>query len=249
MTYLRADVGLSELDAGWLGRRSRPEASAHSDEERLRRSRELGGAYPYEMDFSTHALIAAPGLGALFGLGAEDAVTYDNVVARIHPDDHPWVKAAHQHALRTGGAYEQEYRVLLPDGSDRWLMARGEVLHDEQGQATGLGGILIDITRRKHAEIALAESEEFTRRLLASSTDCIKVLDFDARLRFMSEGGMRVMEVDDFSRIEGCRWTDFWQGPAAEAARAAVEAAKAGGTGRFEGTARRWLARRGGGTW
>ena len=114
-------------------------------------------------------------------------------------------------------------------------MARGEVLHDEQGQATGLGGILIDITRRKQAEIALAESEEFTRRLLASSTDCIKVLDFEARLRFMSEGGMQVMEVDDFSRIEGCRWTDFWEGPAAEDARAAVETAKAGGTGRFRG--------------
>ena len=125
--------------------------------------------------------------------------------------------------------------MVLPDGGTRWLMARGEVLHDEQGQATGLGGILIDITRRKQAEIALAESEEFTRRLLASSTDCIKVLDFDTRLRFMSEGGMRVMEVDDFSRIEGCRWTDFWEGTAAEDARAAVEAAKASGTGRFRG--------------
>lgn len=201
----------------------------------MRRSRELGGAYPYEMDFSTHTLIAAPGLGALFGLGPDEEISYDSVVAHIHPDERARVEAAHQHALRTGGAYEQEYRVVLPDGSTRWLMARGEVLHDERGRATGLGGILIDITRRKQAEIALAESEEFTRRLLASSTDCIKVLDLDTRLRFMSEGGMQVMEVDDFSRIEGCRWTDFWEGQAAAEARAAVEAAKSGGTGRFRG--------------
>jgi PAS domain S-box-containing protein len=235
MTNAPADTSASLSASTNVVRLRRPQVAAHSNEERLRRSRELGGAYPYEMDFSTHTLIAAPGLGTLFGLGEEDAITYDNVVARIHPDDRPRVKAAHQHALRTGGAYEQEYRVVLRDGSTRWLMARGEVLHDELGQAKGLGGILIDITRRKQAEIALAESEEFTRRLLASSTDCIKVLDFEARLRFMSEGGMRVMEVDDFSRIEGCRWTDFWEGPEAEDARAAVEAAKAGGTGRFRG--------------
>jgi PAS domain S-box-containing protein len=235
MTDASADTSVSLSASTTVVRMRRPQVASHSNEERLRRSRELGGAYPYEMDFSTRTLIAAPGLGALFGLKENDAVTYDSVVARIHPDDRPRVKAAHQHALRTGGAYEQEYRVVLLDGSTRWLMARGEVLHDELGQATGLGGILIDITRRKQAEIALAESEEFTRRLLASSTDCIKVLDFEARLRFMSEGGMRVMEVDDFSRIEGCRWTDFWEGPAAEDARAAVEAAKAGGTGRFRG--------------
>ena len=226
MTNAPADTS-SPLSASTnVVRLRRPEVRAHSDEERLRRSRELGGAYPYEMDFSTHTLIAAPGLGTLFGLGPEDEVTYDNVVARIHPDDRPRVKAAHQDALRTGGAYEQEYRIVLPDGGHRWLLARGEVLHDEQGDATGLGGILIDISRRKQAEIALAESEEFTRRLLASSTDCIKVLDLDARLRFMSEGGMQVMEVDDFSRIEGCRWTDFWEGQTAKEAQVAVEAAK-----------------------
>lgn len=235
MTNAPADTSAPLSASTNVVRLRRPQVASHSDEERLRRSRELGGAYPYEMDFSTRTLIAAPGLGALFGLRAEEEVTYDSVVARIHPDDRPRVRAAHQHALRTGGAYEQEYRVVLPDGGIRWLMARGEVLHDEQGQATGLGGILIDITRRKQAEIALAESEEFTRRLLASSTDCIKVLDFEARLRFMSEGGMQVMEVDDFSRIAGCRWTDFWEGPAAEDARAAVEIAKAGGTGRFRG--------------
>lgn len=216
----------------------RSEAASHTTDERLRRSRELGGAYPYEMDFSTEVLIAAPGLGALFGLGPEVEVTYEAVVARIHPDDRQRVKAAHQHALRTGGAYEQEYRVVLPDGSERWLMARGEVVHDEHSAATGLAGILLDISRRKQAEIALAESEEFVRRLLASSTDCIKVLDHEAHLRFMSEGGMRVMEVEDFSKIEGCHWPDFWEGPAAEEALAAVEAARAGGTGHFRGFCR-----------
>ncbi len=101
-----------------------------------------------------------------------------------------------------------------------------------------------DAAQRTHAAIArraaereLRSSEEFNRRVLASSPDCIKVLDLDARLHFMSEGGMCVMEVDDFCSIQGTYWPDFWQGDDNANALAAVEAAKRGGSGRFQGFA------------
>jgi len=72
---------------------------------------------------------------------------------------------------------------------------------------------------------------------LASSADCIKVLDLDGNLIFMSEGGKQVMEVGDFNAIHGCPWPDFWQGSLRDAAMSAVETAKRGGTGRFQGPA------------
>jgi len=50
------------------------------------------------------------------------------------------------------------------------------------------------------------------RSLLASSDDCIKVIDLDGKLDFMSEGGQRTMEVSDFNAIRGCPWPDFWVG-------------------------------------
>ena len=81
------------------------------------------------------------------------------------------------------------------------------------------------------------EDSEFLRSVLASSADCIKVLDLDGKLIFMSEGGKKVMEVSDFNAIHGCPWPDFWQGPLRDAARSAVETAKQGGTGRFQGPA------------
>ena len=99
----------------------------------------------------------------------------------------------------------------------------------------GLSVYFRDATERKDAEAALRASEEFTRRILESSTDCIKVLDTDARLRFMSPGGLQVMEVDDFGAIEGCDWRDFWSGPDHEKAREAVTTALAGGSARFQG--------------
>ncbi len=81
------------------------------------------------------------------------------------------------------------------------------------------------------------DDSEFLRSVLASSADCIKVLDLDGNLIFMSEGGKNVMEVGDFNSIHGCPWPDFWQGSLRDAARSAVETAKRGGTGRFQGPA------------
>ena len=53
----------------------------------------------------------------------------------------------------------------------------------------------------------------------------------------MSDGGKRVMEVDDFGPLKGCPWPDLWTGEGNLEARRAVETAKAGGIGRFKGPA------------
>ncbi len=65
------------------------------------------------------------------------------------------------------------------------------------------------------------------RGVLASSNDCIKVLDLDAKVAFMSEGGQKVMEVSDFNAVAGCPWPDFWQGEGNVAAREAIASARA----------------------
>ena len=83
----------------------------------------------------------------------------------------------------------------------------------------------------------LVDNDDLLRGVLAGCGDCIKILDLDGRLQFMSEGGKRVMEVEDFGKLKGCPWPDLWTGLGNADARAAVEAAKAGGIGRFKGAA------------
>lgn len=105
------------------------------------------------------------------------------------------------------------------------------------GAVTGIFVEGHDITEMHLAQTALRKSEAFNQRVLASSDDCIKVLDLEARLTFMSEGGQRVMEVGDFNAIEGCPWPQFWQGQGNLDAKAAVAAAKAGQSAQFQGHA------------
>jgi two-component sensor histidine kinase len=83
----------------------------------------------------------------------------------------------------------------------------------------------------------LVGNDELLRGVLAGCGDCIKILDLEGRLQFMSEGGKRVMEVEDFSVLKGCPWPDFWADQGNEHAHAAVQTARTGGTYRFRGAA------------
>lgn len=77
----------------------------------------------------------------------------------------------------------------------------------------------------------------FVQAALASSDDCIKIVGLDGSLQYMTDGGRRVMEVDDFDAIKGCPWPDFWRDEGNRAAIAAIEAAREGRESRFTGYA------------
>lgn len=83
----------------------------------------------------------------------------------------------------------------------------------------------------------LVGSGDLLRGILSGCGDCIKILDLDGRLQFMSDGGKRVMEVEDFGALKGCPWPDFWAGDGNAQALAAVAEAKQGRTARFQNAA------------
>jgi formate hydrogenlyase transcriptional activator len=95
----------------------------------------------------------------------------------------------------------------------------------------------LDCLSRERAQLneALRSSEEFKSRLIACSRDCIKVLDLDARLLFMNQGGMQVLEICDLTPFLNNCWIEFWEGADRDKALAAIETARQGGVGRFTG--------------
>lgn len=90
------------------------------------------------------------------------------------------------------------------------------------------------VLERRRAEEEARETASFLQSVLAASTDCIKVLELDGRLSFMSEGGMKVMEISDFNNVRGCPWPDLLRDSGSDLAREAIEAAKRGETTHFE---------------
>ncbi|MET3924372.1 HWE histidine kinase domain-containing protein [Devosia sp. 2618] len=83
----------------------------------------------------------------------------------------------------------------------------------------------------------LVGNDALLAAVLSGSGDCIKILDLDGRLQFMSEGGKQVMEVDDFSLLKGCPWPDLWADEGNLAAKQAIEDARNGLASQFFGAA------------
>lgn len=79
------------------------------------------------------------------------------------------------------------------------------------------------------------ESEELKRRMLESSSDCIKLLDLDGRLLYMNAGGMCLMEIDNLDDYLQQKWVCFWSDEARQEAEIAIATTKAGNLSRFQG--------------
>ena len=79
------------------------------------------------------------------------------------PESRRRLEAAVQRVLTTGEPYEHDIELHLPDGSVRWIIARGEVESFTGGEASILRGTIQDITERKLAELALQQRERDLR--------------------------------------------------------------------------------------
>ncbi len=160
----------------------------------------------------------------------------DEWVTRVHPDDIGWVtQAVQDHFARKTQFYITEHRVRCKDQTYKWILDRGQALWDEDGKVVRMAGSFTDITDRKRTEEELRQSEEFLQRIIKSSPDCIKVLDLEGRLLYMSLGGQALLEIDNFSAVKNSQWVNSWQDIYHQAAHSAVETAKAGSVGKFQG--------------
>jgi PAS domain S-box-containing protein len=70
----------------------------------------------------------------------------------IHPDDRPIMQASIADAMREPGNIEHEFRVILPDGSTRYISAIARTVPDQSGTVNELIGVAVDVTARRQAE-------------------------------------------------------------------------------------------------
>jgi PAS domain-containing protein len=105
----------------------------------------------WDWDISNDRNYLDAGAADFFGIDPESAargLPNMHYLSAIHPDDVARVQAAITTAMRIGGAFECEYRLIKNDRVN-WVLARGSCTLDRQGRPVRLPGALIDITHDK----------------------------------------------------------------------------------------------------
>ncbi|NTS33262.1 response regulator [Phyllobacterium sp. BT25] len=129
-------------------------------EERLQTALLAGNLGTWELDFANNGLITSDVFRGIFGRSADQALTYDDLIASIDPDDRQRVLTAIATTKGTGRDFQVEHRTVWPDGSAHWADARARVVSDRLGQPERLVGVCSDITNRKIAEAELVQLNE-----------------------------------------------------------------------------------------
>ncbi|MFB2935838.1 PAS domain S-box protein [Aerosakkonemataceae cyanobacterium BLCC-F154] len=150
--------------------RKRAEANLQTSEEQLRLTLEFAQIGNWAWHLAENKLHWNSKLFQLLGLDSQTAeANYETWRDRIYPEDLERVEAAIYYALENHTDYDTEHRVIYPDGTVHWIIARGRGIYDRSGQAVRMLGVIFDITDRKQAEISLQESEERFRRAIIDS--------------------------------------------------------------------------------
>ena len=121
----------------------------------------------WDWDVVNDRVTADGRFASLYGADIEEAEAGAPLVdffAAIHPDDADRVRAAIDATLLHGEAFSEEYRLVQPDGSIRWVMAEGRAMRGEGGAMVRFPGIAFDITQRKAAEEAARATTEELRQ-------------------------------------------------------------------------------------
>ena len=139
-------------------RRRRVEAVLRENQQLMDLAASAGELGLWSHDLDQSEVWANGYFRALFGFGQNEPLVLNDLLASVHPDDRTRVIYAVESAQLAGIPFEGEFRVILPDGKERWVVTRGETVSEARGMRRM--GVVLDITERKRAEGSLRESEE-----------------------------------------------------------------------------------------
>jgi PAS domain S-box-containing protein len=148
--------------------RLRAEEALRRSQERLELAQRGARVGTFEWVIPTGEVTWTEAEAALYGLtpGAFGG-RYESWLNAVHPDDRDRAEADAARAVDERTDLDTEFRVVWPNGTVRWIAAKGTVFYDDAGRPVRMLGINMDVTERKDAEEALREADRRKDEFLA----------------------------------------------------------------------------------
>jgi formate hydrogenlyase transcriptional activator len=145
---------IAEVFTGALARKS-SEESLRESEARLSLAASSAEAGLWILENATGAIWATEKTRDLYGFAPDQELNFEVFIRVVDPEDRERIRRRVEQATRTRGDFREEYRIVHPDGTTRWMAARGRPYFNLSGEPERLMGVSIDISERKQMEAQL----------------------------------------------------------------------------------------------
>ena len=177
-------------------------AELRESESRLNHAQQIANVGNWQWDIETGVLFWSEQVFRQIGeQPGSFTPTHDAFCQRVHPEDRAVFESTIERALAGTAPYDLEFRILWPDGTDRVLHTRGEVVRGADGRPRRMVGVSLDITERKRVE----REREITVELLRLVNQCPTAadlvqtaLDFFQQQSGCEAAGIRLRSGDDY---------------------------------------------------
>ena len=178
--------------------RKRNQESLRKSTAALLEAQRLSGVGNWEWDIATDVHAWSEEIFNIYGRDPSlPPAIYPEVRQYFTQESWDGLAAAVERSISTGEAYECDAEVVRPDGTHRWITARGEANYDTEGKVIKLHGTVQDITERKQHETAMLRANHALRTISAGNQTLIHATDEKSLLQEMCDvavaiGGYRM---------------------------------------------------------
>ena len=169
--------------------------SLRENEKRLKLAQKAANIGIWDWHLKTNEIFWSNEIKEIYGFKDESIEDkYKAFLTRVHPKDRHYVLDAIQTTMKNDKEYDIEHRIILSDGSIRWVREKGDVIRDAKGKADRMIGITQDITNQKKMEEKifriydkLDNESQRLKTILNNAPEAIVITDRDARIIFANK--------------------------------------------------------------
>ena len=156
--------------------------------DQLQEAQRIAQMGSWELDVASGVLTWSEQMFRMMGMQSGDnPPPYAQFLDWLPQGDRHALEQAVAQALEQGTSYVVEHRLKRPDGTIVYLISRGEVITNSQGQPVKLVGTALNITYRKYTELALQQSQTRLQLVTDSIPGCISYVNRQEQYEFVNK--------------------------------------------------------------
>jgi PAS domain S-box-containing protein len=194
--------------------RERSEKALRESQTMLAKAQAIAKIGNWTWDFETEKVSWSDEMYRIMGFERADFDgKLETIISRaVHPEDQERLREINEKARIANVYTPADFRIILPDGSERVAWAEGDILYNEAGDAIGAMGTVQDITEQKKNEARLRSTSLYARTLLEVNLDPLVTITLDGKI---NDANVAAEKVTGYTRNEliGSDFSDYFTEP------------------------------------